>query len=96
VVHVSSAVSMRCHIPVSGKRTSPAFYWFHERPRQQVLLENAPSTELVKGHVSEGGERCLRMPVGAIREKDEGEIDSRGQNDREMKCIDIIVKQAVG
>lgn len=64
-----------------GSCVSPAFYWFHERPRQQVLLENAPSTGLVKGHVSEGGERCLRMPVGAIRDKDEGEIDFRGQND---------------
>jgi len=60
-----------------------------------VLLENAPSTGLVKDHVSESGERCLRMPVGVIRDKDEGEVDFRGQNDGEMKCIDIIVKQAV-
>jgi hypothetical protein len=58
VVRVSSAMSVRCHIPKSGKRASPASYWFHEMPRQQVLLENAPSTGLVKDHVSESGKRC--------------------------------------
>ena len=56
-----------------------------------MLLENAPSTGLVKDYVSESGERCSRMPVGVIRDKDEGEVDFRGQT----KCIDIIVKQAV-
>ena len=60
-----------------------------------MLLENAPSTGLVKDHLLESGKRYLRMSVHVIKGKDEGEIDFRGQNDEEMRCIDVIVKQAV-
>ena len=49
----------------------------------------------MKDHLLESGKRYLRMSVDAIKNKDEGEIDFRGQNDEEMGCIDVIVKQAV-
>ena len=35
------------------------------------------------------------MSVDVIKGKDEGEINFRGQNDEEMRCIEVIVKQAV-
>ena len=48
----------------------------------------------MKDHLLESGKRYLRMSVDAIKNKDEGEIDFRGQNE-EMRCIDVTVKQAV-
>ena len=76
----------------------PSSTGFYERlyiKRRQVLLENTPSTRLVKDHLLESGKRYLRMSIDVIKDKDEGEIDFRGQNDEEMRCIDIIVKQTV-
>ena len=59
------------------------------------VTRECPFYWLVKDHLLESSKRYLRMSVDVIKDKDEGEVDFRGQNNEEMRCIDVIVKQAV-